>query len=768
MTIDMEKVLHHVERNLGTSLLDPQAWEIFREYVARAQGTIVNKRDLAGLLELVYGQQQQMQQQQLLLQQQQLQQPIDSLQDNYYGDLHDAYQEDLLQRDQRDQQDLNEEQYQDGSISETEAASAPAPLTGATSMPALPLSYHSRSSQPIRRITLQTSSSYPRLRSSFSNNTLADDPEFSLGHHLTSPQHDARSTSSGRSPSPVALSHNAEEYVGYGNDAEPDHIDQDDFMRMKKTNADLDRKLKRAQQEYALRLDEQIKENNTHQQEIERLSQDLRKKCKEINDLKHTEKSQSKQIREFEEQILLHEKTTLTQKNGAAALKRQKDELENEKKYMQETLRQKEKEVEDLAARIKILEDESRKIVIDQSHMEELQARLAAEITKNQVMARELEAIQEERRRLQSENEQLGGSGGIDLELSAVFAAGVDVSANTDQEARSRSLWSELSGHRKEFEKPLESEPATPSAAAPPVMPGAWGSATEDATKLLQESSQNSAQFATFKKKYEMKRSSLRDLSQLYQDHAKLRQDTSADSHQPTQQDTQRHSSATAAARREEHSFTEHNQQTVDLASKKTVSFGSDDVDCSLPDQLRPLSVKMDQLGKEHDVTDSLLDDIAKQLDPHTVSLAPLPFQRIHRESMRRRKPQASRAVTQAELDELRGQSTAGATTVQATGEMVSPESTSTNVARREINTKMIANATLLSMYTIIVYLFGMITSVFLVDSGQTMMYGRNFNLDTIQAVAHQENGGRRVGVIEVLVLWIHNLVFRGDGLIPS
>ncbi|KAF9977392.1 hypothetical protein BGZ73_006139 [Actinomortierella ambigua] len=769
MAIDMEKVLHHVESELGTSLLDEAAWSIFREYVARVQGTIVNQKDLAGLLGLVHGQQQQirmqMQQQQQLLQQQQ---HFASLQDTIDHGSH--VEQDELLPPQYNHHHLDERQHPEDAIHQTGSAVAAAPgvlptaVMGTTSAPLSPLACRPRSSAPIRRIALQTSSSYPRYRSNLSTSSLTLDTDVLPTHHHTSPGLDFRSTSSGRSPSPIASVHSTEEFEGYGLDAEPDRFDKEDFIRMKEFNEDLNRKLKRAQQDYAMRSDEQTKENRMHQEEIERLNQTLKTTRKEITELKYTEKSQSAQIEELEYQIQLNEKTSQTQKSGAVALKMQRDELEMENRGMKKSLREKEAELDDLVRRLKALEEESHKMMVSHDQMKDLQEQLDAEISKNQAMARVMEAMHEERTRLQDKVDYLGGSGGLDLNLT-VFTAGVDLSANADPEAK--SLWSELSRHRKEFDKPLESEPATPSAAVAPESLGAWE--PEDAVKLIQESSQNSAQFATFKKKYEMKRSSIRDISQLYQDHAaRLQQGSSAGASQSTQQDTPSASQPTTTEAAPSSSTetqrpvagTEGDQQALEVSSqKKSVAFDTDDVDCALPDQLPPLGVKLGRLEQENRITDSLIGDILDQIGPLSITPTPAPFHRIHRESMRRRKPQASRAVTQAELDELRGEGTIGATTVQSPGE------TSTKVARRENSTKVIANVTLVSMYTIVVYLFGVITSVFLVDSNHG---GRQFHFDALQAAAHQDlagHGGRAVGfrLVEVFALWINNLISQGD-----
>lgn len=125
----------------------------------------------------------------------------------------------------------------------------------------------------------------------------------------------------------------------------------------------------------------------------------------------------------------------------------------------------------------------------------------------------------------------------------------------------------------------------------------------------------------------------------------------------------------------------------------------------------------------------------------------------------------ASRVLTPAEVVDLLNP---GAATSSST----SRPSTSTKVLNRKENKNVIANVTLVSMYTIVVYLFGVITSVFLVDNGQAgFNYGRFLSFDALQEVANADmNGGPgRFKVVEILVYWLQNLVFQGDaGFVPT
>ena len=88
-----------------------------------------------------------------------------------------------------------------------------------------------------------------------------------------------------------------------------------------------------------------------------------------------------------------------------------------------------------------------------------------------------------------------------------------------------------------------------------------------------------------------------------------------------------------------------------------------------------------------------------------------------------------------------------------------------TKVLSKKENKKVIANVTLVSMYTIVVYLFGVITSVFLVDNGQAggFNYGRYLSFDALQEQNFDDHPSR-FKVVEILFYWLQNLVWQGDG----
>lgn len=96
-----------------------------------------------------------------------------------------------------------------------------------------------------------------------------------------------------------------------------------------------------------------------------------------------------------------------------------------------------------------------------------------------------------------------------------------------------------------------------------------------------------------------------------------------------------------------------------------------------------------------------------------------------------------------------------------------------TRALNRRENKNVIANVTLVSMYTIVVYLFGVITSVFLVDNGAApggFNYGRFLSFDAaLQEVANNDGGRGGFKVVEILVYWLQNLVWQGEaGYVPT
>lgn len=88
---------------------------------------------------------------------------------------------------------------------------------------------------------------------------------------------------------------------------------------------------------------------------------------------------------------------------------------------------------------------------------------------------------------------------------------------------------------------------------------------------------------------------------------------------------------------------------------------------------------------------------------------------------------------------------------------------TSSAVSKKDTK-KAIANVTLVSVYTIVVYLLGLVTSVFMVESQSgTFNPGRFLSYNAMGGAA--ANGApSQYGVIELVVYWIQNLVWQGDG----
>src|SRR5690606_2166924 len=96
---------------------------------------------------------------------------------------------------------------------------------------------------------------------------------------------------------------------------------------------------------------------------------------------------------------------------------------------------------------------------------------------------------------------------------------------------------------------------------------------------------------------------------------------------------------------------------------------------------------------------------------------------------------------------------------------------TSTRVVDKRETKNTIANLTLVSMYTIFVYLFGVVTSVFLVENGQGNInnYNRFLALDTLQGLNADMNGGGKPKFVEIIAMWIQNLLWQPDpGYMPS
>ncbi|KAG0196793.1 hypothetical protein BGX28_009748, partial [Mortierella sp. GBA30] len=95
--------------------------------------------------------------------------------------------------------------------------------------------------------------------------------------------------------------------------------------------------------------------------------------------------------------VEITEKTSSTQKNSAAMLKKQKDELEAENNRMQKSLKEKEEALHYAMARLSAKEVDLLRYRSDQEVIKQLRKRLTEEIAKNKAMARTLELMKSEK-----------------------------------------------------------------------------------------------------------------------------------------------------------------------------------------------------------------------------------------------------------------------------------------------------------------------------------------------------------------------------------
>lgn len=92
---------------------------------------------------------------------------------------------------------------------------------------------------------------------------------------------------------------------------------------------------------------------------------------------------------------------------------------------------------------------------------------------------------------------------------------------------------------------------------------------------------------------------------------------------------------------------------------------------------------------------------------------------------------------------------------------------TASSTISKKDTKKAIANVTLVSVYTIVVYLLGLVTSVFMVgEQAGTFNTGRflSYNAMGGAAAGNLNGASNQYGVIEIVVYWIQNLVWQGDG----
>ncbi|KAF9926855.1 hypothetical protein FBU30_003645 [Linnemannia zychae] len=771
MANKMESVLLKVEQEQGTPLLEKASWDRLAFYVDSVGDTIVSQKDLMDLLLLLQDSSQTVdnntEQQQPELQQQQEQEEHDN---------HAAHAHSLKTNSFQELSDDNDHSATDASILYSE----PAPVYSESNLhPRHSSAIGQRpraSSTNIRKISLSESTHFrPRQHrvahgSSPEVSDAEEDPMFS--------RPDSRGTHSGRSsassPSgPVGPADNnwrninynnrsireqsRTEYEGYGLDADYDSPDIDPQLEsLKQAYLSMQKKLRDQDIEYEARVNEQIKKNLLNQQQMEDLNRDLKTMRREIHDLKTTERQKTSQITELEMQMEKTERTSSTQKSNAAALKKQKDELEEENDRMQEILRQKEDALNQATLRLTAIEAETRKITADQETMEVLREQLMAAISKNEEMAVQLELVNSRLR--QSEELNGGQPSEFDVTSNGQINASLDNSA-----LQNRNLMSELVNAGARFEPGYDQVDESINTSNRPSSDAAakWDPAHEGTRRLLRESS-------SFGRK--MKRSSIRDLSQRFRDQ---NVETS-----PNQE------------RREPFSYTPtalastiNQEEEINTSAALVKSRADDDVDCALPVELQELEGKETLLDQELGTQAELIEGLFKSKDPsHPLvgAFGPeniigqtlgLPSLKLKADRARRRKAHPSRVLTQSEVVNLLNP---GAN--QSLHSNSPPGSQAgiprTRVLNKKENKNVIANVTLVSMYTIVVYLFGVITSVFLVDNGHTgaFNYNRLLSFDAaLQEIANNDSGPGRFKVVEILFYWLQNLVWQGDaGYVPT
>ncbi|KAF9178647.1 hypothetical protein BGZ50_007590, partial [Haplosporangium sp. Z 11] len=686
MAENMEKILRRVEQEQGASLLVQSSWEQLRDYTARVGSTIVRQKDLGDLLTLL--------QQTAFVEQ-------------------TPCQDNEVEERRPDDQDRNDVHQIEQAPSKTQIHRrhhSPAPYR-----PRMPSA---------RKISLSESNEFaPRY---FRPTRESEDNEFEGSEHQTPTfGHNSRETRSGTSSSissPIQAEgdiwrnhHNSmsireqsqTEFEGYGLDAEyasPEiHIESAKF-----TYWALQKKLRDKELEYEARVNEHSKEDTQNQQQISDLRRELINMRREISDLRSTELLKTSQIAELEKQIEKIDRTSSTQKNSAATWKKQRDELQDENSRMQESLRLKEEALNQAIIRLTSMEADARRITADQETVAQLREQLAAQITKNQAMAWELQLEKNEKLRLEeslkNEYESLGGGHGA--------SDSIDL-GNTTDNIQGRTLMSELANADSQFGHGVElSNGNTDGNNQPSTEPtGTRDPAHDVARRLLEESK-------TFNNK--LKRSSIRDLNQRFKD---------SGYEAVLQKQTRESVSYIPAPTVSQDADTDLSATAVILKQKV------DDVDCELPPELQTLENKEALLDRELESQAEIIEGLFKAKVAKT-------------ERARRRKLQSSRILSQNEVVE-----------------MLNPGANmNTRALNRRENKNVIANVTLVSMYTIIVYLFGMITSVFFVENGHMpgVLNTRYLAFDALQDAAVNDGPGR-FKVIEILVYWLQNLVWQGD-----
>ncbi|KAF9127901.1 hypothetical protein BGW39_005485 [Mortierella sp. 14UC] len=731
----MESVLLRVEEEQGASILEKDSWDRLAFYVSSVGATIVSQKDLADLLVILQNsstdsidqqQEQQQQNEQLQLQQEEQEQQQSS----------QGYTHPLKTNSFQESNDANDH----SSLTDTS-------LLQSEPEPAYPESHlHPRHSSAIGR---------PRAPS-----TSIRKISLSESTHLRPRQH--RVAAHGSSPEAsdveedLLSSRSRTEFEGYGLEADYDSPDNDPQLEsLQHAYLSMQKKLRDQDIEYEARVNEQVKKNILNQQQMEDLNRDLKTMRREILELKTTERFKTSQIADLEKQMEKTERTNTTQKSTAAALKRQKDELEDENERMQDILRQKEDALNQAMLRLTAIEADTRRINADQETMETLRERLMAEITKNEEMATQLELVSSKLR--QTEELTGGQRSEFDVTTNGQINASLD-----DIALQGRNLMSELASVGAKFGAGYGQTDESVEDSKRPASDATtkWDPAHEGTRRLLREST-------SFGMK--MKRSSIRDLSQRFREQS-VETAPTQDSNEPPSPYTPTAASANLG-------------EEISASAVVVKSRADDDVDCALPAGLQALEDKEALLDQELGTQAGLIEGLFKSKEPsHPLDVAfgtesilgqtlGMPNLKLKADRARRRKVHPSRVLTQSEVvDLLNPGANMGSPSTSPPG--IRSGVPRTRALNKRENKNVIANVTLVSMYTIVVYLFGVITSVFLVDNGAApgFNYGRFLSFDAaLQEVANNDGGPGRFKVVEILVYWLQNLVWQGDaGYVPT
>ncbi|KAF9578304.1 hypothetical protein BGW38_005974, partial [Lunasporangiospora selenospora] len=518
------------------------------------------------------------------------------------------------------------------------------------------------------------------------------------------------------------------EYVGWGIDAA--HTVGESDLRLGTGVSPSVLKQLRIRELEVHELSKELKEEKaSRDDEIERLARERKRLQQECSTLKNDLEFATSRMGELEKQVEMGDRTSSAYQKHAAFAKKQKDELSVENRLMVESLQQSEEQLHEVTARLQESQKDRTRIDEERVKTRDLEERLASEIVRSEKL--ELALAESEERRIAAERE-----------ATAESLLGINPESHMSSIAPGKDLMTEL-----------QSAAAMFGAGIP--QSDEHSESQERAIRLLKESQDHMT----------TKRNSMRDLNQFYKDSLRgLGTRTLQDAFIPTSPVPPRQSN---------------------LGSEVTVSTmkqrAEDDVDCELPPELS-LDTRQTLFQREVDTQRNLIEDIMLQAKVGESSTTPGSIfagstlgqnPELHQKLKNSRlfTIAGSRILTPADVVGLLNPGTLGSSPLATSS--TGPAGSSTAVSKKDKN--IVTQVTLMSMYTIIVYLMGVVTSVFLVDNGPVggAHYGRFMAFDSLQDVVAAANvdmngGNGRFKIVEVLVYWMQNLVWQGDHYTPT